>query len=162
MTHTDLNQRGWFGPFATVATAAVIALIVLTSPAISEELRGSQSPSTSEPNSAAQKSAKSDNPDLRGSVLGFRAPKLHPDDRRAALGAVQTALDEVGDGSTYVWYRRNNALTGLIRPIQSFQDRAGRICRKLQVTLMAGPATRTVYGKACRDSAGVWSLERSG
>lgn len=98
---------------------------------------------------------------LRGTVLGFKRPKLAYRDKLATLEAVQVALSEVEDGTNYVWYRPHGQLSGVIRPIRSFADTQGRICRSIRVMLRAGIMTRTVQGDACRDHAGRWSLERA-
>lgn len=144
------------------ATAVCITLSILISApaALGSELRGSQ-PSVAPFKPTTRGHAGYEMPGLRGSVLGFRKHRLTAADRAAALAAVQTTLNEVGDGNTYVWYRRNSPLTGLMRPVKSFADEKGRICRVLRITLMAGPVTKTVQGNACRNTAGRWSLERS-
>lgn len=80
-------------------------------------------------------------------------------DRVAALEAVQLALSEVGDGSTYVWYARTGHISGTIQPTRSFSDRVGKICRHLIVELSASGQIRKTEGLACRLSSGVWQLE---
>ncbi|MEO0730248.1 MAG: RT0821/Lpp0805 family surface protein [Pseudomonadota bacterium] len=154
-------------------TTVVLVLFVFAtvSPAIAHELRGPKHPpgiaqNVLEPrsrpaNADDRPQTKSDQPQLRGPLIGFSMPRLSAQDRRATLAAVQTVLHHVEDGSTYVWYRRNTDLTGLMRPIRSFSDASGRICRVLRITLMSGPVTKTVQGNACRASDGRWSLERS-
>lgn len=90
--------------------------------------------------------------------IGIEAP-LDEADELAALEAVQLALSEVADGSTYVWYRAHGRLNGAFRPTQSFRDAAGKICRHLKVTLTSGALTRSTEGIACRTEDGRWSLD---
>jgi surface antigen len=75
------------------------------------------------------------------------------------LRAFQVALTQVGDGTNYVWYRSTSRLSGVIRPVRSFADADGRICRELRVTLHAGRYySRSMDGTACRGADGQWSL----
>jgi hypothetical protein len=86
-------------------------------------------------------------------------PPLDRSDERAALEAVHLALTEVGDGSSYVWHRRNGKLSGIVKPTSSFRNARGLVCRHLEVWLTAGIYTRRIEGVACRQDDGVWSLE---
>ncbi|HRD75950.1 MAG TPA: hypothetical protein PK264_08425 [Hyphomicrobiaceae bacterium] len=83
---------------------------------------------------------------------------LEPTDELGALEAVNEALEETGDGSSYVWHGPNGRLSAVIQPTSSFRDRSGRICRHLHVLLNAGEVTRKAEGIACRSALGVWSL----
>jgi len=80
-------------------------------------------------------------------------------DEAAALEAVQVALTEVGDGSTYVWYRHGGRLSGQVRPTQSFKDTFGRVCRHIVVTLTDANRSRHMEGIACRLAGGDWQLD---
>ncbi|MGE0702063.1 MAG: RT0821/Lpp0805 family surface protein [Hyphomicrobiaceae bacterium] len=80
-------------------------------------------------------------------------------DEAAALEAVQVALTEVGDGSTYVWYRHGGRLSGLVQPTQSFEDALGRVCRHIVVTLNDASRSRRAEGIACRLADGHWQLD---
>jgi surface antigen len=80
-------------------------------------------------------------------------------DEAAALEAVHLALTEVGDGSTYVWYRRGGRLSGLVQPTQSFRDSIGRICRHIVVTLNDAARSRRIESIACRLDDGGWQLD---
>ena len=84
--------------------------------------------------------------------------KLGPDDPIAALEAVAYALDEVADGATYVWQRADGPLQGTVKPVDSFLDDNGALCRRLSVTLMLGEASRWTEAVACRDEAGHWTI----
>lgn len=92
-------------------------------------------------------------------VVKPNRPHLDTGDELAALAAVQTALDEVGDGATFVWHRANGRLSGLVKLTSSFRDKRGLVCRHLEVWLTAGVHTRKTEGIACRDGKGVWALE---
>ncbi len=84
---------------------------------------------------------------------------LDATDEIAALESVQIALNEIGDGASYVWHRRNGRLSGVVQPTASFKDAAGHVCRHLVVTLSSGERTRRTEGVACRLADGRWQLE---
>lgn len=86
-------------------------------------------------------------------------PMFDSNDEVAALEALQVALSEVGDGSTYVWHRTTGRLSGTVRPTSSFKNRVGDICRHVVLLLSAGTFTRKTEGVACRRQDGIWSLE---
>ena len=90
--------------------------------------------------------------------LADTRPGLDAGDEMATLEALQLALSEVGDGSTYVWHRRG-VLSGAVLPTASFKDASGKVCRHLILTLSAGDVTRQTEGVACRLPTGVWQLE---
>ncbi len=80
-------------------------------------------------------------------------------DELAALEAVHVALSEVGDGSSYVWHRPGGIISGVIQPSASFKDISGRVCRHIEVMLIAGTHTRKTEGIACRLLNGSWQLD---
>lgn len=84
---------------------------------------------------------------------------VEPGDDIAALDAVEIALTQAGDGSTYVWRRGNGRLTGAVRPTSTFRDVDRRICRHIEMELRLGTYTRRTEGIACRGADGVWLLE---
>lgn len=86
-------------------------------------------------------------------------PHLDQSDEIATLEAVHLALTEVGDGASYVWYRRNGRLSGIVQPTTSFKDPKGRICRHVVLILSAGTHTNKAEGVACRLANGSWQLE---
>ena len=92
-----------------------------------------------------------------GALAALRA-KLGPDDPIAVLEAVGYTLDQLADGATYVWHRTDGALQGAIRPIASFRNDAGAVCRRLSVTLTLGDTSRWTDTVACREPAGRWVL----
>ena len=72
--------------------------------------------------------------------------------------AMNYTLNEVEDGSTYLWRRTEGPLRGAIRPTASFRDNAGSICRRLSVTLTVGPVSRWTDAVACRQASGQWVI----
>lgn len=86
-------------------------------------------------------------------------PNLDENDEIAALESVQVALDQVGDGSTYVWQRQSGRLSGVVQPTASFKDSGGKVCRHVVVMLVSGATSRKAEGIACRLGNGQWQLE---
>jgi surface antigen len=103
------------------------------------------------PNSGAQKSTKPKFADLK--------LPLDESDEIAALESVQFALTEVADGSSYVWHRNNGRLSGVIKPLTSFKDTRGSVCRHVLVVLNSTDLTKKTEAVACRLSTGVWELD---
>jgi hypothetical protein len=91
----------------------------------------------------------------------FAETNAHLDemDEIAALEAIRVALTEVGDGNSYVWYRRHGRLSGIVQPTASFKDRAGRVCRHILLIMTVGAATGRAEGIACRLDDGRWQLD---
>lgn len=134
----------WSSLFAAVLLAAVCVLFVQPS-AYSADSRSWQAEVSTQ---------------LRPAPPGLAAlrARLTPDDPVAVLQAVGYALDEVADGSTYIWHRTDGALKGAVHPKLSFHDATGAICRRLNVTLTLGEVTRWADVIACRDGDGRWVL----
>ncbi len=84
--------------------------------------------------------------------------KLTSDDPVAVLEAMRYTLDEVADGATYVWHRVGAPLQGAVRPVASFRDDSGAVCRRLSVTLSFAGASRWTDAVACRDEGGRWVI----
>ncbi len=80
-------------------------------------------------------------------------------DEIATLNALHVGLTEVPDGANFVWKRSHGRLSGVVRPLFSFKNAKGEVCRHVVVTLRAGDHTRTVEGAACREPNGRWVLE---
>jgi len=95
-------------------------------------------------------------PDLDQSVV---RPMLDATDEIATLEAVHFALSQIGDGSSYVWHRRNGRLSGIVHPTASFKDITGQVCRHIVLELSSGDFARRTEGIACRLHTGVWQLE---
>ena len=91
-------------------------------------------------------------------LADLKAP-LDENDQVAALESLQFALTEVGDGSTYVWHRSHGRLSGLVKPMSSFKDAQGQVCRHILIVLNGTDATRKTETVACRLPTGVWQLD---
>jgi 17 kDa outer membrane surface antigen len=83
---------------------------------------------------------------------------LDETDEVAALSSVQHALNSAGDGQAYVWQRSNGRLSGLVRPISSFRNDDGQVCRHVIVMLTTGKRTQKMESTACRLERGRWQL----
>lgn len=115
------------------------------------QLPAAPAPSCSCPNSGAQKTAKP-------KFAGLTGP-LDESDEIAALESVQYALTEVADGSSFVWHRSNGRLSGVVKPLASFKDPKGSVCRHVLVVLNSTDLTKKTEAVACRLATGVWQLE---
>ena len=111
----------------------------------------SGSPSCSCPNSGAQKSTKPKFADLK--------LPLDESDEIAALESVQFALTEVADGSSYVWHRSHGRLSGVVKPLTSFKDSHGSVCRHVLVVFNGADETKKTETVACRLASGVWQID---
>jgi hypothetical protein len=111
-------------------------------------------------------------PSRAGEVLPDGSVRMMPDpdqfvvrpvfdiaDEIATLEAVHFALSQIGDGSSYVWHRRNRRLSGIVHPTASFKDTTGKVCRHIVLELSSGDFARRTEGIACRLHTGVWQLE---
>jgi len=155
MYQSRSGSDDWSTPIAVLITAMMlIAMISINADFAIADDRAR--PKLRETQSARSHTATQE-PGLRGTVVA-RPPKFDIADRIATLTAVATALDEVADGATYVWYRRTGRLSGLFKPIRSYTDDSGRICRVIQLTLTARHMTESRVGRACHDRDGGWSL----
>lgn len=138
---------------AVVITGFVLAghITLAADGAISDNSRGERQ--------AASPSVKSDPPASGVTpVLHLPPRKLDERDEIAALERIQYALNEVGDGSTYVWRRWHGGLSGVIHPTVSFKDKDGKICRHLVVLMTTGELTKRIESIACRLPSGRWEL----
>lgn len=84
--------------------------------------------------------------------------RLDDSDRITALNALKIALDEVGDGGTFVWSKHHRQLKGIIRPTSAFRDADGRVCRHVIYALKLADYTKQIETIACRQSDGRWRL----
>jgi surface antigen len=134
------------------AFALVAALFVSSDFAVAAGTpKAQQIPGCSCPNSAAQKPTKPKFADLK--------TPLDESDEIAALESVQFALSEVADGSSYVWHRSNGRLSGVVKPLTSFKDGSGSVCRHVLVVLNSTDLTKKTEVVACRLTGGVWQLD---
>jgi hypothetical protein len=135
-----------------VGLAAILAVLALLPPTVRAENRTAQDTTCAPSGKAAQRSPAPD------ADIEIR-PLFDARDEAAALEAVTVALTEVGDGSTYVWYRHGGRLSGLVQPTQTFKDVLGRVCRHIVVTLNDASRSSRTEGIACRLGDGGWELD---
>jgi hypothetical protein len=83
---------------------------------------------------------------------------LDRSDEYAALASVQLALTEVADGASYIWRRHHGRLSGLVKPLSSFKDTKGAVCRHAVVVLSSVSETKRTEIVACRLPTGIWEL----
>jgi hypothetical protein len=136
-------------PAGVVAFAACVIAALAPSVLPAEEIRRAEPPPSLE---------RTPDVAVRPRIADFKAT-LDENDEIAALEAVRVALSEVGDGNTYVWYRRHGRLSGLVQPTASFKDRTGRVCRHILLIMTTGGYTARAEGVACRLDSGRWQLE---
>ena len=122
-----------------------------------EPRAGGEPQSTAPSCSCPEGREKSARPKFAGLVAG-PSSALDEGDELAALASVHLALTTVGDGAAYVWARSNGRLSGLVRPVSSFRNDEGQICRHLVVMLTTGHDTRKTESTACRLPSGRWQL----
>lgn len=91
-------------------------------------------------------------------TTSIATPALNETDEIAALESVQRALTEVADGSSYVWHRGHGRLSGVVRPVSSFKDTEGSVCRYAVVVLSSLDVTKRTEIVACRLPTGIWQL----
>jgi surface antigen len=84
---------------------------------------------------------------------------LDQDDEYAALESVQFGLTEVADGASYIWHRAHGKLSGIVKPVSSFKDTHGSVCRHAIVVLSGAQSTKRTEIVACRLPTGVWELQ---
>ena len=134
------------------AFALIIAIFFASDYAAAADAAAPPSaPGCSCPGNGAQKSTKPKFADLK--------LPLDESDEIAALESVQFALTEVADGSSYVWHRSNGRLSGVVKPLTSFKDPKGGICRHVLVVLNSPDLTKKTETVACRLATGVWELD---
>ncbi len=131
-----------FAVFATCAAALFLVAIVIFSPGIA---------GAAEPVPIRRHALDFAPPDLRAT--------LDDNDEVATLDAISVALNQVGDGSTYIWQRLHGRLSGVFQPTQSFKDNGGNVCRHLIITLTSGRHRQQTEGIACRLATGRWQLD---
>jgi surface antigen len=99
--------------------------------------------------------------DIRTVVPEIKDAKIVLDqsDEYAALEAVHFGLTEVADGASYIWRRENGHLSGLVKPVASFKDTRGDVCRHAVVVLTAAEGSKSTEIVACRLPTGIWQVE---
>ena len=152
---------GPFGRLSFGLVAAVAGCFALGSPSVcAQDVNHGGQPFCTCPNAATNPAEPNKAP-----VVAVKPkfaeidPHLDENDEIAALEAIRVALTEVGDGNSYVWYRRYGRLSGIVQPTVSFKDPAGRVCRHILLIMTVGAATGRAEGIACRLSDGRWQLD---
>lgn len=105
--------------------------------------------------------AQSNAPDINPKLPDIKSAKavLDQSDEYAALESVQFALTEVADGSSYIWHRGHGNLSGIVKPVASFKDAHGSVCRHAVVVLSGAETTKRTEIVACRLPTGIWQVE---
>lgn len=146
-----------FAPLACgVAAAVALASLVVIAPGLVHAGETAKSPSCTCPRSGEPDFHR---PPPRPKFASEVRPPLEARDEIATLEAVSIALNEVGDGASYIWHGKNGRLSAIVQPTSSFRDASGKICRHLMITLTSGTYARQAEGIACRLGNGVWQLE---
>ncbi len=83
---------------------------------------------------------------------------LDSSDQIAVLTALQSALNEIGDGGSYIWKKQDTSLKGIIRPTTAFRNAYGQICRHVIYALSLGDYRKQIEIIACREAGGRWRL----
>ena len=138
--------------------AGCLALAYLSHLARAQDVKPPEPPPCTCPN-LAPNSPEPNQPPAVSVKPRFVDAHLDENDEIAALEAIRVALTEVGDGNSYVWYRRHGRLSGIVQPTASFKDAAGRVCRHILLFMTTGAATGRAEGTACRLGDGRWQLD---
>lgn len=144
---------------ATAVTGFVLAGLILISPDIASaaDAKPADGPKSGSATCTCPETSKQ--PLFIKPKFAELKSELDGTDEIAALENLQLALNETGDGSTFVWHRSNGRLSGLVQPTASFKDASGKVCRHVVVMLTSGPYSRKAEGIACRLDSGQWLLE---
>ena len=142
-------------PASRAAAKAPMVQAIASRPRAGADKSMPSRPSTPSRSSTASRSM----PSWPAPEIVMARPHLDLSDEIATLRALQLALNDVGDGSSYVWQRRNGRLSGIIMPTASFRDSKGQVCRHIVVWLTAGTRTKKTETIACRQADRVWTFE---
>jgi hypothetical protein len=153
---------------ATVFTAFFLVAIVTMAPDLAHAAEAPATPATEQPRAKLQTPCSCSRGEL-GTATSNTKPspfRQHLDrtplditDEVAALDAVRIALNEVGDGGSYVWQRAHGRLSGVVQPTASFRDTSGQPCRHIIMMLSTATVSKKTEGIACRQPGGNWQLE---
>lgn len=118
------------------------------------------------PQDAASKPPQRTVPDSVGRIAGREvggaaATFLNTEDRSMLERATQNALETGVSGDPVQWLNPETGNRGSIIPQPAFAM-GGRSCREFHQTIVAGGATATGYGTACRDPRGTWLIAADG
>ena len=79
--------------------------------------------------------------------------------KNITLTAIQYALKQVADGSSYLWHHKKSRLKGRIKPTVTYLNKSGQLCRHIYISLSYITAHKTSQALACRNNSGQWSLK---
>lgn len=130
----------------------------LLAAALSLPLVLTPTPSSALEQAAATKPPKPQSKSLSFDQIMLLRSRLNDGDRIAALRALHYALQEVADGTTFVWRRHKSPLKGFVRPTAAFRNADGLVCRHIVYGLSVASYVKRIEGIACRGRDGIWSI----
>ncbi|AGK57495.1 hypothetical protein HYPDE_29083 [Hyphomicrobium denitrificans 1NES1] len=145
-----MSDNASFFPFAAVG---LTAFALVTTLFVAPEFAHAGEP----PVAANCLCLKGTNSNLRSGAV--EKSVFNEGDEIAALESVQLALTEIADGSSYIWHRNHGRLSGIVKPVSSFKDANGAVCRYAVVVLSSLDVTKRTEIVACRLPTGIWQLE---
>ena len=96
---------------------------------------------------------------LLGGLLGSEAGKsLDKADRLYAQQTAQKSLEQAPTGTRSSWANPDSGHSGTFTPVRTFRTAKGQDCREYETTVTIDGRTETVYGIACREAGGNWTL----
>ncbi len=96
---------------------------------------------------------------LLGGLLGSEAGKsLDKADRLYAQQTAQKSLERAPTGTRSSWNNPDSGHSGTFTPVRTFRTAQGQDCREYETTVTIDGRTETVYGIACREAGGNWTL----
>jgi len=148
-----MSSNPCFFPLAAAGATAFALVAAIFVPSDYSLAADDGLPARSYPNTNAL-DIKSKLPDIKDAKV-----VLDESDEYAALESVQYALTEVGDGGSYIWRRANGRLSGVVKPIASFTDTRGAVCRHAVFVLTGAQGSKRTEIVACRLPTGIWQVE---
>jgi surface antigen len=92
---------------------------------------------------------------LVGGVVGYL---LDARDKRLAAEAAQKALETAPTGRPIAWRNPDNEHSGTVTPVRTYQTAGGTYCREYEQIVTIDGKQEKVYGTACRQPDGSWSV----
>lgn len=94
---------------------------------------------------------------MQGGLAGISIGKnLETGDRRAALDAEYKALEYTTAGQAVSWKGEGAGISGQVVPGQPYRV-GSQDCRQYTHTILAGGASESARGTACRNADGSWT-----
>lgn len=95
---------------------------------------------------------------LAGGMIGHSiGSSLDRVDQMYAERAQRVAMN-LPIGQEAVWQNQRTGNHGVVTPVREGYDRAGRLCREYQTTIVVGGRQEQAYGTACRQPDGTWRM----